>query len=170
MIDKRKKTLMRTITQVLILVAVFVGIRTYLTQGSLKKGPAPNFSASLLDGGQFSLADKRGAPLLIHFWATWCKVCALNDGVIDDLARDIQVVTIAIESGGAQEIRKEMDKRELSFPVVVDSLGKLANQYHVKGVPTNYIIDAEGDIRFVEVGYTTGPGLRLRMWLASLQD
>jgi peroxiredoxin len=105
---------------------------------------------------------------LIHFWATWCKICALNDGAIDGLAEDMQVVTIAMESGGEKDIRKEMEERELTFPVIVDGLGKLANKYHVKGVPTNYIIDANGKIRYVEVGYTTGIGLRIRMWLASM--
>ncbi|HBE91825.1 MAG TPA: protein disulfide oxidoreductase [Gammaproteobacteria bacterium] len=168
MVNKRKRTLLRNVTQILVVVAVFVGIRAYLLQGSLTRGPAPSFAAPLLDGGQFSLSDTRGEPLLIHFWATWCKICALNDGAIDGLAEDMQVITVAMESGGAKDIRKEMDERGLKFPVIVDGLGKLANKYHVKGVPTNYIIDADGNIRYVEVGYTTGIGLRIRMWLASM--
>jgi peroxiredoxin len=168
MLKKRKRTLLRNVTQIMIVLAVFVGMRAYLLHGSLPKGPAPGFTAPLLDGGQFSLSDKRGEPLLIHFWATWCKICALNDGAIDGLAEDMQVVTIAMESGGEKDIRKEMEERELTFPVIVDGLGKLANKYHVKGVPTNYIIDANGKIRYVEVGYTTGIGLRIRMWLASM--
>ena len=168
MIDKRKKTLMRTITQILIVVAVFVGIRAYLLQGSIKQGPAPDFTARMLDGSLVSLSEMRGEPLLLHFWATWCKICSLNDGAIDGLAEDMQVVTVAMESGGAKDIQKEMDERGLKFPVIVDGLGKLANLYRVKGVPTNYIFDADGNIRYVEVGYTTGIGLRIRMWLASM--
>ncbi len=162
-----KKTLMRNITQVLVVLAVFLGIRAYLTQGSIKSGPAPDFGGILLDGSAFQLKDLRGKPALIHFWATWCKVCALNDGAIDDLAEDLPVITVAMESGGKKSIQKEMDERGLSFPVFVDGLGKLANLYHVKGVPTNYIIDADGNIRYVEVGYTSGWGLRIRMWMAS---
>ena len=165
--DRRKKTLMRTITQILVVVAVFVGIRAYLNQGNLKPGPAPSFSARQIDGEIFSLADKKGEPLLLHFWATWCRICALNDGVIDDLAKDMPVVTVAMESGEAGEIRKVMEERGLSFPVIADAAGTLANRYHVKGVPTNFILDADGNIRYVEVGYTTGLGLRIRMWLAS---
>lgn len=168
MVDKRKKTLMRTITQILIVVAVFVGIRAYLLQGSIKQGPAPDFTARMLDGSMVSLSEMRGEPVLLHFWATWCKICSLNDGAIDGLAEDMQVVTVAMESGGAKDIQKEMDERGLKFPVIVDGLGKLANLYRVKGVPTNYIIDADGNIRYVEVGYTTSIGLRIRMWLASM--
>ena len=163
-----RKTLMRNITQILIVLAVFLGIRAYLTQGSIKAGPAPDFNGVLLDGSEFHLKDLRGKPVLIHFWATWCKICALNDGAIDELAKDLQVITVAMESGSQQGIREEMEERGLSFPVFVDGLGKLANLYHVKGVPTNYIIDAKGNIEYVEVGYTTGWGLRLRMWLTSL--
>ena len=162
-----KKTLMRRISQVLILLFVFLAIRVYLTQGSLKSGPAPEFGGKLLDGSTFHLQEMRGKPVLIHFWATWCKICALNDGAIDDLAKDLPVITVAMESGGNNSIKKEMQERGLSFPVFVDSLGKLANLYRVKGVPTNYILDAAGNIRYVEVGYTSGIGLRVRMWLAS---
>ena len=158
---------MRNITQVLIILAVFLGIRVYLTQGSIKTGPAPDFGGVLLDGSSFQLQDLRGKPALIHFWATWCKICALNDGAIDDLAKDLPVITVAMESGGKKSVQKEMEQRGLNFPVFVDELGKLANLYRVKGVPTNYIIDAKGNIRYVEVGYTSGLGLRVRMWLAS---
>ncbi len=158
---------MRHITQILIVLAVFLAIRVYLTQGSIKSGPAPDFGGVLLDGSSFQLQDLKGKPALIHFWATWCKICALNDGAIDDLAKDLPVITVAMESGGNNSILKEMEQRDLSFPVFVDELGKLANLYRVKGVPTNYIIDAKGNIRFVEVGYTSGLGLRIRMWLAS---
>ena len=164
-----KKTLMRNITQVLIVLVVFLAIRTYLTQGSIKSGPAPVFAGQLLDGSMFQLEDFRGKPALIHFWATWCKICALNDGAIDDLAEDLQVITVAMESGGKKEVAEELTQRGLSFPVYVDGLGKLANKYQVKGVPTNYIIDAQGNIRYVEVGYTSGWGLRIRMWLASFE-
>jgi peroxiredoxin len=163
-----KKTLMRNVTQVLVVQAVFLGIRVYLTQGSIKSGPAPDFGGVLLDGSSFQLKDLRGEPALIHFWATWCKICALNDGAIDDLAKDLQVITVVMESGSQKGIREEMQERDLSFRVFVDGLGKLANQYHVKGVPTNYIIDAKGNIEYVEVGYTSGWGLRFRMWLTSL--
>jgi len=163
-----KKTLMRNITQVLIILVVFLSIRVYLTQGMLKSGPAPEFGGRLLDGLAFQLKDLRGKPALIHFWSTRCKVCELNDAAIDDLAKDLPVITVVIESGSQQGIREEMEARGLSFPVFVDGLGKLADLYHVKGLPTNYIIDTEGNIRYVEVGYTTGWGLRMRLWLASL--
>ncbi len=164
-----KKTLMRHITQVLIVLVVFLGIRVYLTQGAIKSGPAPDFGGILLDGSAFQLKDLRGKPALIHFWSTWSKVSEWNDSAIDGLAKDLQVITVVMESGSQKGIRKKLDDRGLSFPVFVDGLGRLADKYRVKGVPTNYIIDAKGNIQYVEVGYTTGWGLRVRMWLAALE-
>jgi hypothetical protein len=51
---------------------------------------------------------------------------------------------------------------------VVDEDGKLAEQYGIHGVPTSYVLDGEGNIRFREVGLTSGWGLRLRLWLAEV--
>ena len=163
-----KKTLIRHISQILIILMAFLAIRVYLMQGSITSGPAPDFGGQLLDGSSFQLQDFRGKPALIHFWATWCKVCALNDGAVDSVAEDMQVITVVIESGTRKEVWEEMQKRGLSFPVFFDGAGQLANKYRVKGVPTNYIIDGKGNIQYAEPGYTTGLGLRVRMWLASL--
>ena len=162
-----KKTLVRNVTQVFILLVAFLAIRVYLTQGTVQEGPAPDFGGQLLDGSAFQLQDFRGKPALVHFWATWCKICALNDGAIDSLAEDKQVITVVMESGSKKAVQEEMDKRGLKFPVFYDGTGWLADRYRVKGVPTNFILDGKGNIRYVEPGYTTGPGLRLRLWLAS---
>lgn len=45
-----------------------------------------------------------------------------------------------------------------------DPSGQISGQFGVQGVPTSMILDASGIIRFIEVGYTTEVGLRLRLW------
>ena len=50
--------------------------------------------------------------------------------------------------------------------MVNDPDGRLAGAWGVHAVPATFIVDTNGEIRFVEVGYTTGLGLRLRLWLA----
>ena len=59
-----------------------------------------------------------------------------------------------------------MQKEGLNFTVIADEYGEIAKQWSVKGVPASFIIAADGNIRFVEVGYTTELGLRARLWWA----
>jgi len=73
---------------------------------------------------------------------------------------------VAMQSGSDDEVAQYMQKEALSFPVLNDPEGVLAAQWGVRGVPASFIVDTAGRIRFVEVGYTTGIGLRLRLWLA----
>jgi hypothetical protein len=63
-------------------------------------------------------------------------------------------------------VRSYLGERGLDFPVLVDPDGRLAGRYGVRGVPTTLVIGPEGRIRSREVGYTTGLGLRLRLWMA----
>jgi len=52
--------------------------------------------------------------------------------------------------------------------VLNDPDGVIATRWGVRAVPASFIVDGAGQIRFVEIGYTTGIGLRLRLWLAGL--
>lgn len=60
-----------------------------------------------------------------------------------------------------------MNKNKLGSRVV-DEAGKLMGRFGVRAVPASFILDGNGGIRFRELGDTTGPGVRLRLWLAQL--
>jgi peroxiredoxin len=150
---------------VLLLAALVVGLHKYLTR-DLVRGTAPEFRAQLLDGGSTALSDYRGRPLLLQFWATWCPVCGLEQSSIDAISRDHQVLTVALDDIGDNALRHWMAARGVAYPVARDPSGWIARQYGVTGVPTSIIVDATGAIRFVEVGYTSETGLRLRLWWA----
>ena len=102
----------------------------------------------------------------MHFWASWCPICRAEQGSIEALARDYPAVTVAMQSGSDEEVARYMQKEALGLPVLNDPEGMLAAQWGVRGVPASFIVDGAGQIRFVEVGYTTEIGLRLRLWLA----
>ena len=148
-----------------ILVAV-VGIQAY-RQRDTASGPAPPLAGRLLSGQTVSLAALRGRPVLVHFWATWCPVCRLEQSSIAAIARDHAVLTVAFQDGSAEQVRAYMRREGLDYPVLADPYGVLASRYGVRAVPTSFIIGPRGRIRFVEVGYTSEAGLRLRMWLAA---
>jgi peroxiredoxin len=161
--DSRKTGVMRWIGRAVLLLVVLVGVHLYQVRG-IPSGVAPDFQARLLDGSPVSLSDYRGKPLLLQFWATWCPVCALEQASINRIARDHAVLSIAMDQASVADIRQWMKERGVDYPVARDPSGAVAARFGVRGVPTSLFIDAAGRIRFVEVGYTTEPGLRLRLW------
>lgn len=147
----------------LLLIAVVYLVHLWQTRDSVA-GKAPALAGSTLTEEVVDLQNLRGKPVIVHFWATWCPVCRLESGVIEGLVGDYPLITVAMQSGGAAEIQAYLDENDLSFPVIPDPDGRLAAAWGVRGVPTSFIIDELGDIRFVEVGYTTSLGLRARIW------
>ncbi len=146
---------------------VILGVRFWQQQGVVS-GPAPTLTGVLLDQKHFSLAAMKGQPVLVHFWATWCPVCGAEQDTIEALAKDHPTITVAMQSGAAAAVAEHLNKEALSFPVLNDPDGAISAQWGVRAVPTSFVVDGAGQIRFVEVGYTTSLGLRLRLWWASL--
>ncbi len=146
---------------------LILGIRAW-QQSGMVSGPAPALAGVLLDGKPVALTAFAGRPVLVHFWATWCPVCRLEQESVDALARDAAVITVAMQSGSRAEVVQHLHNEALSFPVLNDPDGAIAAQWGVRAVPASFIVDGAGRIRYVEVGYTTGIGLRLRLWLAGL--
>jgi len=153
--------------EVLFFVMLIIGVRTW-QQRDLEKGVAPPLSGSLLDGKPYILASKPAQPVLVHFWATWCPICKVEQGSIESLAQNNpNVITVAMQSGNSASVQQYMRDQGVSFPVINDADNMISSVWGVHGVPTSFIIDSSGNVRYVEVGYTTGLGLRFRLWLAS---
>ncbi len=152
----------------LILVIIVAGIRLWQHR-DMPSGAAPALQGVTLDGRPYALAAQPGKPVLVHFWATWCPICRAEQDSIAALAQqNPDVITVAMQSGTAAEVSRHMQQQGLSFPVINDSDGRLSGAWGVHAVPASFIVAPDGHIRFVEVGYTTGFGLRLRLWLARI--
>lgn len=151
----------------LVIFVIILGVRAY-QQRDLPSVVPPDVAGVSLQGDQVSLADFRGKPLLLHFWATWCGVCRAEQGSIDALAQTLPVLSIASQSGSASQVKRYTDEHGVKVRVLVDETNALARSFNIRSFPTTFVLDANGVIRFSEVGYTTELGLRARMWLASL--
>lgn len=153
--------------EVLFFIVLIMGVRAW-QQRDIAKGEAPPLNGLLLDGKSFVLAARPAQPVLVHFWASWCPICRAEQGSIESLARDNpNVITVAMQSGNSNAVQQYMREQAVSFPVVNDIDGQISAGWGVQAVPASFIIDTNGKIRYVEIGYTTGLGLRLRLWLAS---
>lgn len=168
--SSKRKTIKRIgwiVLQLLLLVAIVAGVR-FWQQRDMVRGLAPPLTGASLDGTSVATLARDKQPMLVHFWASWCPICKAEQGTIESLSKDYPTLTIAMQSGGDAEVLQHLRKENLSFPVLNDPDSIISRQWGVRAVPASFVIDTQGRIRFVEVGYTTYIGLRLRLWLAGL--
>jgi peroxiredoxin len=145
---------------------LFTGLQWWLTK-DMPSGMAPELNGVLINGDVVSLQDLRGTPVMVHFWATWCPVCQLENDNIAGIAEDYKVISVATNSGTAREIDAFLKEHQLQMPVLLDESGDLARQWKVVGVPVTFIINSLGEIDYVTRGYSTELWLKLKMALAS---
>ena len=155
----------RWLLQLAAVVLFFMLLHAWNTRGA-PQGLAPEISGQLLDGNPVSLEELRGKPVLVYFWATWCPVCSIEQSTIDAIADDYTVLSVAMDESSPEQILAYMQDYDVDYPVLHDPDYRIAHRYAIRGVPSSFIVDAGGNIRFVDTGYTTSPGLRLRLWWA----
>lgn len=167
MANKISKLKWRSVAVNLLLFALMVaGIRLW-QQRDMVSGAAPELSGTTLAGEAYTLAAHRGRPVLVQFWASWCPVCRAEQSSIAAIAEnDPDVITVAMQSGNAAQVAGYMREQGVSYPVLNDPDAVIASRWGVHAVPVSFIVAPDGSIRFVEVGYTTGVGIRIRRWLA----
>jgi len=161
-----KKRWVKITLEVLLFVVLYMVLRAYM-QRDMVSGVAPPIQATTIQQQNFNLATSQPKPVLVHFWATWCGICKLEQDSIQSLSKDYNVITIAMQSGSDEEVHAYLDEHNLNFRVINDVEDKLVNAYGVQGVPASFIINNENKIFSSERGYTTGWGLRLRLWFAN---
>lgn len=156
----------KIVLEVLFFILLYLGVRAYM-QRDLISGPVPTLQAVTLNGKPFDITQPRQGPLLLHFWASWCPVCRLEQKSIQAISHDYPVVSIAMNSGDALEVEHFMQEHGLTFPTINDPEGNIARQFGVTGVPVSFVVNDRNQIRYVERGYTTEWGLRVRLWLSN---
>ena len=149
------------------IVAIVVVVQVWQARG-LPEGEAPALAGTTVTGDTLDLKALAagGRPVLVAFWGTWCPVCKAEDGNLEAVARDHGFIGVAMQSGDTKAVAAHLAERRLSFPTVNDEDGAIARLWRVRGLPTHFVVDSSGQIRFRVVGYATEWGLRARLWWA----
>jgi peroxiredoxin len=128
--------------------------------GSDEGQMAPNFELEAYDGGETLLTDFRGQPVVLNFWAEWCRECRREMPqfvVAADAYADEGLVVVAVnQQEGKGTIEDFVEDYGLTFPVLLDRDGDVGEAYGVqrfgRGLPTTFFIDADGIVQSVYTG------------------
>ncbi len=117
---------------------------------------APDFQLYSLDGQAMSLSDFQGKPVLLNFWATWCNPCRFEMPFFQEIykgAADSELIMLAVDLGeNPSRVKEFVEEFGLSFTILLDADGKVAQQYNIRGIPATFFIDKDGIIQSVRIG------------------
>ena len=123
-----------------------------------KPGPAPSITGTTLDGRAFDLTTYRGTPVVLNFWASWCGPCRRELPALAAFAKahpEIAVVGIDYQDS-AKDARAFAKAHGATWPSVVDD-GPIGAAYEVPGLPSTFLIDAQGQLVDRILGEVTVP-------------
>lgn len=123
--------------------------------------PAPAFSAPSLDGkGARSLASYRGKVVYVDFWASWCTPCLTSLPLLDKLRTEFppeqfQILAVNVDKE-PEKARGFLARHPVGYPSVADPEGRLPEVFELETMPTSYLIDSRGIVRYVHKGFRAG--------------
>jgi thiol-disulfide isomerase/thioredoxin len=123
---------------------------------------APRFGLPGLrtqDGGTIDLNNYRGKVVYVDFWASWCAPCVISTPLLNQLRHDLvqagqpfEILAINVDKDPEDGIDFLLDE-PVEYVTVSDPNGKTPAAYEVKGMPTAFLLDKTGKIRFIHQGF-----------------
>jgi peroxiredoxin len=119
---------------------------------------APDFTLQDMDDETYTLSSYRGKVVMLNFWATWCPPCRREMPSLERLYSRLKergFMVIAVNQFEDPDIVFEFTGRlslEPTFPILFDRDSTVAEQFGVKGLPTTYLLDKDGRIRYRAIG------------------
>ena len=150
---------MRHRTQILCLTVLcwLTGCQPATEHDDIEIGSAiPEFQLARLDGDVVSSSSYRGGPVVLNFWATWCRPCVKEIPTLRTLAEhsNAQVVTIAIDKGGADVVRPFVEKHGIGYTVLLGDR-EIFKRFDGWAIPYTLVLDSSLRIVSMHRGYVS---------------
>jgi cytochrome c biogenesis protein CcmG/thiol:disulfide interchange protein DsbE len=118
--------------------------------------PAPDFSATTVEGEKVTLSKLRGRPLWLTFGASWCQPCRAENPDIEAAyeryrAKGLRVLAIFTQDDRSA-IEDYAKRVGLTYPKVDDSSDEIGSSYRIAGIPSHFFIDSSGVLRTITIG------------------
>ena len=144
-----------TISALIILVVFLYPIYSY-SAGVGEAAPA--FSLKDMKGNTVTLDSLKGKVVFLDFWGIWCSPCKEEFPELDALYKKygkdgLEVIGISVDKSESN-VAEFLNKRPVSFTILTNTKGDVAEAYGLPGMPTGYIIGKDGIIRYRHVGFT----------------
>ena len=132
----------------------------------------PEIGLNDLDGKPVNLASLAGKVVVLDFWATWCAPCKEELPVLQKLyqkyaAKGLVVVGVSVDKDAAN-IQSFLKKLSVSFPAVHDANHAVSGRYQPPRMPSSYIVDRKGIVRYVHGGYRASDAAEIEKQIVEL--
>jgi len=120
---------------------------------------APDVLLRLIEGGeQKSLASYRGDVIVLDFWATWCAPCRFTMPKLNEFYKrykhqGVTVIGVAVDIDDYNKVVQSAREMGITYPIAADTSGEAKQYYHIRNLPTLFVIDKDGVIVLRLEGY-----------------
>ena len=135
--------------------------------------PAPEITVQRMSGKAVSVSSYRGQVLLLDVWASWCGPCKQELPMLDDIAarlrhKGVEVLAVSVDQERENVVKFLGSRGRWALTIAHDPRGEIADRLQPEKMPTSYIIDREGIIRYVNYGFVPGDAPTIERRLADL--